>query len=293
MSAVQGFGFYRIHILQSLKPGEWNTGLHLLRFIEDLPDAYGHVRYKPVETTADLLKALAEIRDELITTGQIPLIHIEAHGNWRGLHLTSGDFVPWHSLKEILTEINISCQANLLIVVAACLGENLVSMARLHEPAPFWGCIGPRGEELSGMLHDNFKLFYSKLLEVGDLRTALEAAGGGLPTEGKPLVFWPAEFFLVAVFRAYIKELGGEYVRERAELIARELKLTSGSGIEVSEEDKAAMAVALGNHKPVFEECRRAFLMLDRFPEIEKRFIVNFSHVQGEPVPVTEPQAEG
>jgi hypothetical protein len=281
METGQGFSFYRIHILQSLQPGDWNTGLHLLRFIEDLPDAYGHVRYKPVETAVDLFNALLEIRDELITTGQIPLIHIEAHGDIKGLRLTSGDVVEWKDLKEVLTEINIACQANLLVAVAACLGENLVSMARLHEPAPFWGCIGPRGEEQSGTLHDNFKRFYSKLLEEGNLRAALEAADGGLPTEGKPLVFWPAEFFFAAVFRAYVKEFGGEYLRDRAELIAREIKFTSEVDIEISEEAKVAMAAALGSYEPIFEECRRIFLMLDRFPEIEKRFVVKFSHVQG------------
>jgi len=272
-----GFGFYRIHILQSLPEGEWNTGLHLLRFLEDLPDTHGHLQFEKVQTKQEMFGALGNIKDTLMATGQIPLVHLEAHGNPDGLRLSSGEFVEWHDLRASLTDINVRCQLNLFIALSACSGEILVSMIRLSEPAPFWGCIGPRSEELSGTLHDSFKAFYHRLLESGDFRAALDAAGAGLPTGKRTLTFWPAEFFFVAAFREYlIQQCGEEKLKERAEWIAQELKKT---GQNVSSEIKKSIAADLANHEHYFNKYRGEFLMLDRYPHNAGRFTANYSHL--------------
>src|SRR4051794_32567117 len=98
-----GFGFYRIHILQSLPKGETPTGLLLMKFLESLPGTDGHLTYGEVETGDELLEELRRIRDNLKITGQIPLLHIEAHGNPDGLDLASGEFLSWPLLEEVLT----------------------------------------------------------------------------------------------------------------------------------------------------------------------------------------------
>src|SRR5919106_108056 len=117
----QGFGFYRIYIFQSLPAGELRTGFHLLQFLKDLPGTNGHLAYAEPATLTDLARELGTIREQLKATGQIPLIHIEAHGSPNGLELADG-FLPWSVLKEMLTEINILCHLNLLSVISACYG---------------------------------------------------------------------------------------------------------------------------------------------------------------------------
>ena len=275
-----GFGFYRIHIIQSLPEGEWNTGLHLFRFLEDLPGTRDHLQFTRVHTKKDMFGALGKIRATLVATGQIPLVHFEAHGNPGGLRLSSDDFVEWHEFRAALTSINTACQLNLFIALSACSGESWVSMVRLSEPAPFWGCIGPSSEESSGKLHDSFKAFYHRLLESGDFRAALEVAGAGLPTGKRTLTFWPAEFFFVAAFREYLaQQCGKEKLEDRAELIVQEL---ANSGRRAS---KKSIVTSLTNHESYFNKYRQRFLMLDRFPDNDNRFTANYSHIARNPGP--------
>jgi len=276
-----GFGFYRVHILQSLPEGEWNTGLHLLRFLENLPNTHGHLQFGRVRTKQDMFGALRQIKSTLLATGQIPLVHLEAHGNSDGLRLSSGEFVEWHELRASLTDINITCQMNLFVALSACSGESLVSMVRLSEPAPFWGCIGPRSEERSGILYDSFKAFYHRLLGSGDFRAALDAAGAGLPNGRRTLTFWPAEYFFVAAFREYLaQQCGEDKLKERAEWIAREL---IRAGRHISSEMKKSIAINLANHEHNFCRNRRVFLMLDRYPDNGNRFTAKYSHVALDP----------
>jgi hypothetical protein len=269
----QGFPFYRIHILQSLPSGELRTGFHLRRFLEDLPGTDGHIAYGEPDTVTDLLTELETIRDQLIATGQIPLIHIEAHGHTNGLVLALGEFLPWLALKQILTEINILCRFNLLLVISACCGENLISMVRLSDRSPFWGCIGPRTELSAGKLLDGFQSFYQELITTPNLRTALASLNGGLPAEQKPFVLWPAEYFFLLVYRCYLlSECTDRRIVERIDRIIRNLSLTVADQSEARLELQERIEIDLHNHGRHFEKYRRDFLMIDLHPENEERF---------------------
>ncbi|HEY5022703.1 MAG TPA: hypothetical protein VII30_09485 [Gemmatimonadaceae bacterium] len=59
--------------------------------------------------------------------GHAPILHIEAHGDAVGLELASGEHIKWSELAPVLTEINVGCQMNLLVVAAACEGWYLGS----------------------------------------------------------------------------------------------------------------------------------------------------------------------
>jgi hypothetical protein len=292
---AEGFGFYRIHILQSLREGDMNTGLHLFRSLQSRSDTEGHVEFTRIAGTAELLGALSSIRHNLQETGQIPLIHLEVHGKREGFELSSGDFLDWSQLKEILTEINVDCKSNLFIAVSACQGENLVRMVRLTDPAPFWGCLGPREESVqAGALLDTFTTFYANLLDVSDVRQALEACGGGLPFDNKPFVLWPAHYFFMVAYRGYLETLcTPEALRQRANFITTELMRLAGEQVSLPPDLRARIFADLNNHEPFFEAAKRSFFMLDRFPENERRFEVEFSRIRGRVAPNTAPATDG
>jgi hypothetical protein len=156
------FGLYRIHILQSLPAGELSTGRHLYRFLQELSDASDYVSFDEPETAEDFRGALINIRDHLLSTGEIPLLHIETHGDPDGITLRSGQSLGWCQLKGILTEINIASKLNLMVVLAACHGDNLVKTMRLTDRCPIWGSIGPQTTVPAGGLLDSFKIFYKE-----------------------------------------------------------------------------------------------------------------------------------
>lgn len=295
MMAGQGFGFYRIHILQSLLDGDMNTGLHLFRALQDRSDTEGHVEFTRIAGASELLGALSLIQHNLQETGQIPLIHLEVHGRVEGFDLSSREFLEWAQLKEILTEINIGCSSNLFIAVSACQGENLVRMVRLTEPAPFWGCLGPREKSVqAGALVDTFTSFYASLLEASDVRQALEVCGGGLPLDNKPFVLWPAHYYFMAAYRGYLGTFcTSEALAQRVDFITSEFMHSAGEQVSVPPDLRARILADLNDHESFFEAAKRSFFMLDRFPENERRFEVEFSRIRERVAPNTAPATDG
>jgi hypothetical protein len=240
--------------------------------------------YTEIETGDELLQELSRIRDHLKSTGQIPLLHLEAHGNPDGLVLASDDFVPWELFKDVLTEINIICQINLLVVISACHGEQFVRMVRPTDRSPMWGCIGPRVEIYDTELLDAFKLFYSNLLSKPDIRGALAAIDGGMPAAKKRFALWPAEYFFLVAFKWYLEvECTDERIAERAQWIADRLTLLSDGRVEIPRTVTEEIESGLRAYEHSFEKFRQTFFMTDLYPNNETRFKVRSSNLSSAP----------
>jgi len=143
-----GFGFSCVYVIESLKDVERKTGeelYHDLLKYEKINDPNIIVEYREVNNREELFKELESIHDILKSTGKVPLIHFETHGNKDGIALKSDEFVPYKILLPLLREINIIAQNNLFIVVAACNGGNMSFIIKdcLNEACPFFGVLGP------------------------------------------------------------------------------------------------------------------------------------------------------
>lgn len=74
----------------------------------------------------------------------IPIIHISAHGSSDGIRLTSGEFIEWHHLREMLTPINKKVSGLLVVCMSTCEGYSGLQMAIEPESNehPFFAIIG-------------------------------------------------------------------------------------------------------------------------------------------------------
>ena len=171
---MAGFWFTRIHILESLPPGDLRTG-RVLRgaLLQQIPESAGRVQYWEVENSQTLHACLSTMLAEIESEGSIPLIHFECHGDPTGLELASGEFVTWNEFRELFTPLNIACRLNLFVSLAACHGDWLTSATLLNAPAPIWAVLGPRSAQGAGALSDFFRAFFASLLVTNDLRLAL------------------------------------------------------------------------------------------------------------------------
>ena len=177
----------------------------------------------------------------------------------------------------MITEINVICQINLLVVISACHGQQFVNVVRPIDRSPMWGCIGPRVAIFDTELLSAFKTF-SKLLAEPNIREALEAIGGGMPAENKPFVLWPAEYFFLVAFKGYLElECSDQRLAERAQSIADQLMLSSGGQVVLQREAVQQIQLGLKDHERHFENFRHHFFMVDLYPDNETRFRVRFS----------------
>lgn len=93
----------------------------------------------------------------------LPILHIIAHGDENGIQLTTGDFVSWPKLKELIIPINKELNGNLLLCMSSCKGFSALTMAMspspLDEP-PFYVVIGPNEELTLGDATTAYTTFY-------------------------------------------------------------------------------------------------------------------------------------
>lgn len=74
----------------------------------------------------------------------MPIIHISAHGSADGIALSSGEFVQWSQLRELLIPINKKLSGALFVCMSSCEGYSGCRMAMDPESKehPFFAIIG-------------------------------------------------------------------------------------------------------------------------------------------------------
>ena len=290
--------FNFIYIVQSLGADELQTGTHFDEFALQ-PKVQGMVQSGlpigaeavDVETTADLFAFLTRVLHEVETEGRSPILHLEIHGSsdQQGLVLRSLEFVPWTALLEPLTRINRATGNNLLLTLAVCHGAWLGTILLASRPAPFWTLIGPSTSEFPLVLFHSFEAFYKTLL--GDLdghmavRRMLEAALEEGSTHSFNVI--NGERMFANAFRRYVEEACSPAAIEKrvAAIIAECKRSAVTSGAVVPEEawtkHSAWIRQRMADTRPMFEEYRRRFFMIEDWPENDGRFPLTYEEVVG------------
>jgi hypothetical protein len=137
-----------IHIIESL-PGGFSrrTGFRLYETLESLAGGASppriEIHYRWVTTRQQLLDHLEAIAADAIARGRSPMLHFETHGAREGLQLVSGQVVTWKELQPALTAINVARRLNLIVIIAACNGLDLLKILVPTDRAPARLIIGP------------------------------------------------------------------------------------------------------------------------------------------------------
>lgn len=111
--------------------------------------------------------------------GDLPLIHISAHGNEHGIQLSSSDILPWSVLKDYLRPINKALQQNLIVCMSSCEGFAGVKMA-MHpedEDLPYFALVGCLGKPTWAEAAVAYATFYHQIWIGSHVEVAIEAMG--------------------------------------------------------------------------------------------------------------------
>lgn len=161
------YGF-KIHIIQSLHPGELRTGENLhgeLKQLEhegcceDFTYSFTHV-----ENKNDFTNILREIEQETLNDNYVPIIQIECHGSITGLILASDEECSWGELFSYLRPINNACHNMLLVNLSCCNGDAIIRNIEPTERAPFRAVIAHQGVAKPVVLQSTWINFYRERL---------------------------------------------------------------------------------------------------------------------------------
>ena len=106
-----------------------------------------------------------------------PIIHISAHGNKNGIHLTNEEIISWPHLCELLIPINKLLNGGLFLCMSSCKGFAALRMSfsSIKTQLPFSGVIGNTGEPLWNETGIAYATFYNLLKKGEPFDTIVEA----------------------------------------------------------------------------------------------------------------------
>lgn len=275
-----------LHIVESLQSKDLKTGARLRQQLAAI--AASHPKPLPVhfwtaQTREEFLGRLKQIEDDVRTTGRPPIVHLETHGDRSGLFVTSGETVTWADLKGPLTNINITARLNLLVVVAACHGEALLSVLQAYDRAPVWGMIGPNRPVYDTEIDQANAAFYGTLHSTVDGAVAVRAMRAATGGERSPFGFYSAQWFFREVMRGYYRDhCSEEGIRRRVEkmVASAEKQFARDGKPEALPLFAAQIERNLRDFDAVFKAARRQFFTEDLCPEHAMRFQVSLTECQ-------------
>jgi hypothetical protein len=109
--------------------------------------------------------------------GYVPLLHISAHGDGRGIQLSDGYAMPWRELREHLRPVNDALGGSLVVCMSSCHGYSGVQMAMDTEnsPLPFYALIGSGNQPTWAETAVGYATLYHQLCRGEHVTVAVQA----------------------------------------------------------------------------------------------------------------------
>lgn len=272
--------FNSIYIVQFLSDKDVErTGRELYTHLALVCHEAGvNLAFADVATTEEFLGVLAEIVDHCRQNRAGPILHLETHGNSRGLGASATEFLPWSALVPSLTELNRLSKMNLLVTMAACHGLHLVQTLMPGDESPAWAILGPYEQVLPSDIRRCFQAFYRTLVTNQNLNAALEALKAADKSWPDSWKFQNAELYFAYVFGLYLNTYADprEFESRVAECVDR-LVL---HGVSETDALRASVRTAFADEEGAFDFVKRQFVMLDRYPDNEPRFPIDLAEVR-------------
>lgn len=140
-----------VYVVESPSPEDFYAGRQesemLLRAVA-LNQVPCHVRTVTDQTS--FVRALGEGLVDAMSRnpGRMPIVHISAHGSSEGVGLTSGEFLDWSLLRQLLVNVNKALNDSLIVCMSTCEGYSGIRMAMqsIGMDNPYLALVGCNGK---------------------------------------------------------------------------------------------------------------------------------------------------
>ena len=270
--------FNQILIVDSLPARQRNTARELYGDVQSRAQVFRpapEVLYERVESSDSCLALLARLAKMATTQGNVPILHLECHGNEDGLQFADESFVSWLDMKPHLIQLNIATRMNLLVVVSACEGSSIAATLGPVDRAPLHGLIGPTRVVLPSDLEAGYLALYETLLRTRSARDAVQAMIATVP---ETFVYRAAEWMFQHVWDHYQRTHETPEAR-----LARGIRMARNppAGYDGVAIDAEVFAELLRQkNREFFDRFRRHFFLCDLYPEHEERFTVRYDNAE-------------
>lgn len=267
--------FSKVAIIQSLDPGEFETGTELGKSIDGLRDDHAvvpEVEVINVKGRDEFLQAIGKLTTEAEQSAATPILQIEMHG-WEdksGLAFPDDSSLTWPELSDPLARLNKATGFSLLVCMSACFGGHSLSFVKPDGPSPCFGLIGPTHSVSPSELLGGFRAFYRELVTTLDVNAGLAKLHAHKLQEGRYINITAEQWFF-RLANGYLKTYcTKERLQARAKAITDQIK---NEGKALNDAQLAAIAqlgTMLANN--FLDRRFPTFFMVDAIPENRVRF---------------------
>lgn len=194
------------------------------------------VEEQPIESKSDLLILFSSIARKFREDGQIPFLHIDAHGAKDFLQFSSGEHMTWTEFISHTTKLNKNLGMNLAISLGVCEGAWSIIGMKGIERAPFMLLFAPKNPLSAADATIWSKRLYSGILDNQPIGNVYESANLLVALESNFSIYTAANLFYIAI-NSYI-----ENYSDRASKRYRAAKLL-----------RAARKISNNNNKNVYQ----------------------------------------
>jgi hypothetical protein len=274
-----------VHIIEWLNAGDAMTGESLFRQLEPVATASTPrvaVDFHRIDTSDQLIALLRRFETEYTASRRTPILHIETHGDTRGIGTGFG--IDWPALTEELIPLNQLTGLNLVVVMAACEGFHGVQMLQPdRRAAAFRGLIGPNRPVTEGEVEDACLAFYRTIFDTRDGNVAFKAMNDAIDRNSETFWLISAEQVFKIVNRSHFEEhCTPEALRRRRERLMSRLARRHRARYGLDPPQQLAQqwfdqaTAHLLDQRGLFERLRREYFFINAFPENNARFDVTF-----------------
>ena len=271
------FAFNKIFILESLIPTELQTGTELEKRLNAWALSQGincQVVTYQVHSMQDWDIAWNGIYTGITQMGNIPIIHLEMHGNDTHVGIDKGKH-GLISLIDVFRKVqhaNVLSQNNIFLSLAVCEGLNLINSLGVYQPMPFCGVLGSKETLDNDELLENYTIFYKAFLTSLNLDKAEAAMKAAGIDAGKYRLKKPEKIFM----DAYLGYLETYKTDKQIEIKALVAAHEGGIALKTDEEKARFMqdyrCTLLMTENREYQHAVDTYFMFDKYPEIRERF---------------------
>lgn len=266
-------------IIQSLQSGEMQTGTLLEKHLNEWAQAQ-KINFQVVTYEVHSMQEWDVVWNGIYTgirdLGNIPIIHLEMHGNQSSLGIDGGTkgTISMDEVFEKVQQANILSQNNVFLSLAVCMGLNVIRSLRVYQPMPFCGSLGSERPLPNQELLNNYIIFYENFLSTLNLDRAHQAMQQAGIDANKYKLLKPEEIFMNA-FLGYLETYKTDAdIEKKAIEAALQNNLTFANNEEKSQFLRHYRCLLLTTENKEYKKALRTFFMFDKYPEIETRFVI-------------------
>jgi hypothetical protein len=151
-----------------------------------------------------------------VRSDRLPILHISAHGNDKGIGLSDGTIVTWNDLRALIGPINKALNELLVLCLSACRSAIGCSMAMsLTERPPFFAVVGTYDSPTWSETAVAFASFYHLLAKGKTIPDAVEAMNVAAGVKG--FVSYKGEETQKGFLEYVVEQYNATRARERLE----------------------------------------------------------------------------